>query len=75
MMRPNIRRLLAVVLFGATVAFGKGCEQRTCTGYREVGGEWVETTVTGARCEHLHDILDDLRQRDPGGDIDLSRRN
>ena len=68
---PTVRRLLAVASFFAVLGVGKACQPRVCTGYREIDGR--ETTVTGPQCERLHDILEDLRRRDPGGNIDLGR--
>lgn len=39
---------------------------------REDDGEYTVTTAESAVCAEMHNILNDLRQRDPGGDITIN---
>ena len=68
---PLLRRVLAVALLAACVAAGKACQPRVCT----VSDTTNETTTTAesADCREGYAILDSLRLRDPGGDLDLGR--
>jgi len=72
-----IRRLLAVASFFAVLGVGKACQPpQTCTIIEEGPNGPFETTTTtakDARCAEAHDLLNELRRRDPGGNIDLGR--
>ena len=75
---PTFRRLLAVGLAVGTIASGRACDGRRaehCTAPAlEVGGvEHVTTAAESQECTELLDILSELRERDPGGNLDLGR--
>jgi hypothetical protein len=68
-MSPNRRRLLALALFALCLATGKACQpSEYCTSYTLDGRE-ITITTADSRCAAAHRILDELRERDPGGNI------